>query len=327
MPAAQPGIQIMDLYRVKETTLSSIHSEEFKLERDLQQLVEANLEILFGLTLVTSEFSLGEFRLDTLAYDAENKAFVIIEYKKKHNASVIDQGYSYLSLMLNNKSDCILEFNEKQDGKLKRVDIDWSSSRVLFVSTSFNKFQRNSVNFKDIPFELWEVRRFANNIISVSQIQATSNESIRQIAPNQDASIIRQVSSEINVSSESDHLGRLSPAMQEVWKELKDNIEGWPDNNFNARRNYIGFRRGNKTACYIYFQRHALRIAIRRGKKTEDGQPGESFFNLEDYKGIAEESSWKYQDGKTESEYSIKLKSLKDIPYVRDLIRQKYETI
>lgn len=317
----------MDLYRVKETTLSSIHNEDFKLERDLQQLVEANLETLFGLTLVTSEFSLREFRLDTLAYDAENKAFVIIEYKKKHNASVIDQGFSYLSLMLNNKSDCILEFNEKQDQQFKRGDIDWSSSRILFISTSFNKFQRNSVNFKDIPFELWEVRRFANAIISVGQIQATSNESIKQIAPNQDASIIRQVSSEINVSSENDHLGKLSPAMLEVWEKLRSNIEDWSDSNLNACKQYIGFKRGNKVACYIHFQKRALRIEIRRGKKTEDGQPGERFFNLEDYKGIAEEQSWQYQDGKTEHVYSIKLKSLKDISYVQDLIRQKYETI
>ena len=103
----------MKLYNVKKDTLVSIRQEEFRLERDLQQIVEVNLETLFGLTFVSSEFSLGEFRLDTLAYDTENDAFVIIEYKKRNNASVIDQGYSYLSLMLNNKADFILEFNEK----------------------------------------------------------------------------------------------------------------------------------------------------------------------------------------------------------------------
>ncbi len=317
----------MDLYRLKETTLSFIHNEDFELERDLQRLVEANLEMLFGLTLVTSEFLMGQFRLDTLAYDEENKAFVIIEYKKKHNASVIDQGYSYLSSMLNNKAEFIVEFNEKLGRTLKRGDIDWSSSRVLFVSPSFNKFQRNSVNFRDIPFELWEVRRFANGIISVDQIQATSNESIRQINPNQDDSVISQVSSEIYVYIENDHLVKLSSVMRQVWEELRGNLEGWPDNSFYARKQYIGFKRGNKTACYIHFQKDALSIDINRGEKTEDGTAGRSFFNLDDYKEIAEEKNWQYKNGRTGHKYSIKLKHLKDIPHVLELISQKYRSI
>ena len=82
--------------------------------------------------LVKSEFALQKFRIDTLAYDKEANAFVIIEYKRSKNYSVIDQGYAYLSLMLNNKSDFILEFNENLNSSLKRNDVDWSQSRVLF---------------------------------------------------------------------------------------------------------------------------------------------------------------------------------------------------
>jgi hypothetical protein len=134
--------------------LEKVCATAFPCIRDLQQIVESNLETLFSLSFVSSEFLLGEFRLDTLAYDEENNAFVIIEYKKKHNASVIDQGYSYLSLMLNNKAEFILEFNEKRHQTLKHTEINWSSSRVLFISPSFNRYQKNSVNFKDIPFEL-----------------------------------------------------------------------------------------------------------------------------------------------------------------------------
>ena len=65
------------------------------------------METLFGLELVTSEFTLGKFRLDSLCFDFENNAFVIVEYKKGSSYSVIDQGYSYLSLMLNNKADFV----------------------------------------------------------------------------------------------------------------------------------------------------------------------------------------------------------------------------
>jgi len=165
---------------------------------------------------------------------------VIIEYKKKHNASVIDQGYSYLSLMLANKADFILEFNERRTEDLKRSEVNWPLSRVLFISPSFSRYQKNSLNFKDIPVELWEIRRFADGIISVDQIQASSKESIEQITTTQPNSVINQVSSEIQVYREEDHISRLSPAILEVWEDLLANLEDWPDSSFYARQPYIG---------------------------------------------------------------------------------------
>jgi hypothetical protein len=77
---------------------------------------------------------LKQFRIDTLAFDPEAKSFVIIEYKRDKTFSVIDQGYAYLLLMLNNKADFILECNESQHQSLKRTDVDWSQSKVIFVS-------------------------------------------------------------------------------------------------------------------------------------------------------------------------------------------------
>jgi RecB family endonuclease NucS len=95
----------MLLFKNKDSSLTSIERDSFKLEKDIQALVEANLDTLFGLELVTSEFTVGEFRLDSLAFDEQSNAFVIVEYKKGHSYSVVDQGYSYLSVMLNNKAE------------------------------------------------------------------------------------------------------------------------------------------------------------------------------------------------------------------------------
>jgi hypothetical protein len=58
--------------------------------------------------------------------DNENKSFVIIEYKIDQSFSVIDQGYAYLGLLLNNKAEFILEYNERKSLSLKRGDVDWS---------------------------------------------------------------------------------------------------------------------------------------------------------------------------------------------------------
>ena len=116
----------MQLFQNNGNILSPIERDSFKLERDIQSLVETNMEVIFGIEFVSTELTVGEFRLDTLAFDERNNSFVIVEYKKGHSYSVVDQGYSYLSVMLNNKAEFILEYNEKTDKKLKRTDIDWS---------------------------------------------------------------------------------------------------------------------------------------------------------------------------------------------------------
>ena len=121
--------------------------------------------------MVKSEFSLNGLRIDTLAYDNENNNFVIIEYKRDKNFSVIDQGYAYLSLMLNNKADFILEYNENCNKNLKRNDVDWSQSKVIFISPFFSKYQQQAINFNDLPMELWEISKYENNLIQYSRLK------------------------------------------------------------------------------------------------------------------------------------------------------------
>ena len=128
----------MNIYNLKNNTLSQVNEMPFLLEKDIQSLVETNIYDLFGYSFVSSEFSVSEYRIDSLCFDEENNSFVIVEYKKGSSYSVIDQGYSYLSTMLNNKAEFILEYNERQNATLKRDEVNWSSSKVLFVSPSFN---------------------------------------------------------------------------------------------------------------------------------------------------------------------------------------------
>ena len=153
----------MNVFSLNNNKLKSVKSIPFKREKDIQNIIENHTELLFGIEFVTSEFIIEEFRIDTLCFDVESSSFVIVEYKKGSSYSVIDQGYSYLSKMLNNKSEFILEYNERKNKTLKRDEIDWSQSRIIFISPSFNSYQKHSVNFKDIPFELWEIKGYHNN--------------------------------------------------------------------------------------------------------------------------------------------------------------------
>ena len=225
----------MDLYNLKNKKLTQIDTKPFNLEKDIQKIVEENTQELFNVQYVKSEFSLGDFRIDTLCFDEENNSFVIIEYKKGKSYSVIDQGYSYLSLMLNNKSDFILEYNENKKNNLKRGDVDWGSSKVIFISPSFNTYQKNSVNFQDVPFELWEIKKYSNNMISLNQHQSSSKESIQNLEGKKN-SIIKDVGKEVRVVSEDELFVGKDEGIHDLFQQMKEKILDWE--NVRITNNY-----------------------------------------------------------------------------------------
>ena len=164
----------MILYHNTSNTLEQVKEKPFKLERDIQNLFENNLQNIMGLQMVKSEFTIKNKRIDTLAYDKQSNAFIIIEYKRDKNYSVVDQGLTYLNLMLQNKAEFILTYNETLPESLHSKDVDWSQSRVAFVSPSFTENQISASDFKDFGIELWEVKQFENNTISINSIKKSS---------------------------------------------------------------------------------------------------------------------------------------------------------
>lgn len=85
----------MDLYKIENKKVKFLKPRELtgpRGEKELQGLIENNLNEIFGLTFIESELELQRKELDTLAYDKENNRIVIIEYKKEHDAGVFDRG-------------------------------------------------------------------------------------------------------------------------------------------------------------------------------------------------------------------------------------------
>lgn len=296
----------MALYKI-DKKLEYIKEKPFKLEKEIQELTEQNLKLIFGLDFVKSEFGLHNFRIDTLAFDFESNSFVIIEYKRDKNFSVIDQGYAYLSLMLNNKADFILEYNEKQRNQLKRTDVDWTQSRVMFVSPGFTNYQREAINFKDLPIELWEVKRFENDTVSYDQIQkAGAQESINTISKANKT--IAAVGTEIVVYTEEEHLANASDEMVELYQKLKGAISNLDNIEIKPKKKYIAFVSG-KNIVDIHPQKKALKLWINLTK-------GE----LDDSKNITRDVSATGHWGN--GDYELQIDNDEDLEYILSLIKQ-----
>ena len=297
----------MSIFNLKHSNLERIKEISFKLEKEIQNLTENNLNAIFNLKFVRSEFSLNNFRIDTLAFDEEADAFVIIEYKRDKTFSVIDQGYAYLSLMLNNKADFILEFNEKLDTSLKRHDVDWSQSRILFVSPKFTIFQKEAINFKDLPIELWEIKKYENSTVSYEQIQkAKAQESIKTISKTDQktANVIK----EIKVYSEDEHLKNVNEEIKELYELFKNAILNLGDLEIKPKKKYIAFVDG-RNVIDILPQKKALKMWINLNA-------GE----LDDSKHITRDVSNTGHWGN--GDYEIQVKSDDDLEYIMSLVKQ-----
>ncbi len=287
--------------------LESIKELPFKLEKEIQKISESNLEIIFGLHFVKSEFSLNDFRIDTLAFEKETQSFVVIEYKRDKNFSVIDQGYAYLSLMLNNKADFILEYNENCQDSLKKADVDWSQSKVVFISPSFTPYQREAINFKDLPIELWEIKRYSNDSIIYNQIKTSgAQESIKTISKQDET--IEKVSKEIKVYTEQELLGKANDTVLELYERFKNAVLSLDNIEIKPTKLYVAFV-GSSNIVDVEIQRNRLKIWINLAK-------GE----LDDPKNLARDVSNVGHWGN--GAYEIKIENDENLEYIMSLIKQ-----
>ena len=298
----------MKLYKTDKSGLLKLKENPFRLEKDIQNIFEKNLSEIMGLQLVKSEFSIKNKRIDTLAFDKQTQAFIIIEYKRDKNYSVVDQGLTYLNIMLQNRAEFILTYNETLNQMLHSKDVDWTQSRVAFVSPSFTENQISASDFKDLGIELWEIKQFENDIISVNSIKkSNAAQSIKPLLENNES--FKEVKENIKVYTEEDHYKNGSYATIELYEKFKSSIINLADNiEILPQKFYIAFKKGSNITD-IEMQKKGLKIFINA-----------KFGSINDPKNIAKDVSNIGHRGN--GEYQIQIENDDDLEYIMSLIKQ-----
>jgi predicted transport protein len=211
--------------------------------------------------------------------------------------------------MLENKADFIVEFNESTKKTIKRNDVDWSQSRVVFVSQSFTENQKIATNFKDLGIELWETKRYENNIISISPIKKSgSAESIKPLT--QSSKEMEAVQKEIKVYTEEDHLRGKPEETIELYESYKEAILNL-DNDIDLRikKLEIGFEKKGRLFFDIHLQKKGLKMWINL-KKGELDDPKSLFRDMSDVGHIGN------------GDYEIQVNDTTNLEYIMSLVKQ-----
>lgn len=138
------------LFRLKPT-VEQVDLKAVKLEKDIQTLIEQNMETFFGVRFLETEYVIAHSdgyetqggRIDSLGID-ENNCPIIFEYKRNDNENVINQGLFYLDWLMSHKADFTLLVMQKLGAK-QADRIDWSSPAVYCVANSFGKYDLHAI--------------------------------------------------------------------------------------------------------------------------------------------------------------------------------------
>ncbi|MBR6972264.1 MAG: hypothetical protein IKH89_05915 [Bacteroidales bacterium] len=299
----------MPLYQHSNGKLSAIKEKPFKLEKEIQNLVEANLKQLLDLDFVQTELTVQDVRFDTLAYDSTTNSFVIIEYKKDSSTSIFDQGVSYLNQMLKNQAECVLAYNNARKTNFNKSDFDWSQSRIVFICREFSEKQKMATDFKDLSIELWEVRRYANDTLMFSQL-GKSKHAVSITPLMKSSNNMKDVLSKTIPYSEDSLFKGFRDDIYELYEKFRDGILALDSEIvIKFTKLYAAFKKGGSNVCDLEPFKNSLCIFINLSK-------GE----LKDGLGLAKDVSNTGHHGN--GDYRIQIRDAEQYEYILSLIKQ-----
>jgi predicted transport protein len=160
---------MMPLFHIDKSKLMTAKLINFAKEKEIQTLIENNLEVVFNCKFIESEFSTGSEhagRIDTLAL-SEDYNPVIIEYKKMASSELVNQSLYYLSWIKDHKGDFQVAVNKKLG---KDIEIDWDDIRVICIAPEYKKYDLHAVRMMGANIELWQYKYYSTNTLYLEEI-------------------------------------------------------------------------------------------------------------------------------------------------------------
>ena len=143
----------------------------FRYERELQEFFEKHLHTLTGVEFLASEHPTGPRhgrRIDTLGIDGAGRP-VVVEYKRRQDQNVINQGLDYLAWLEDHQAE-FRELVRKQLGDGRVTDIDFGASRLLCIAEEFLRQDQIAAENSRRPIELLRYRRYGDAYVALEWV-------------------------------------------------------------------------------------------------------------------------------------------------------------
>jgi len=231
----------LKLFKITNT-IEELPASTVNIEKELQTLIENNMEKFFGVRFLQTEYTTTNGgRIDSLGID-ENNCPVIFEYKRASNENVINQGLFYLDWLLDHKANFEL-FVLKKFGQKTSDNIDWTMPRLICVAGDFTKYDEYAV--KQIPrnIDLIRYRLYGNELILFELVNSNISKPLKDTA---DSSSTKKTADK----NFDEQLQTAEPNIRNLYFSIRDYILALGDDiTENQLKLYVAFKKIKNIIC------------------------------------------------------------------------------
>lgn len=241
--------------KVKELT-----SNAAKLEKELQDLIEKNMEEFFGVRFLQSEFTTTHGgRIDSLGLDEDNCP-VIFEYKRSASENVINQGLFYLDWLMDHKAAFQL-LADKVLGKETSENIDWSVPRLICIASEFTKYDEYAVKQINRNIDLVRYKYFGEELLLFELVHTnTQTKAISTDSPN----------TKYKEKTFDDKLDSSSKQVKDLYEEIDNFILSLGEDIQSKKlKFYVAYKKIKNFACLEVYQNKVV-IYLKRQIEEKD---------------------------------------------------------
>lgn len=310
----------MAIFEIEKGKAKRVRLSEFKLEKDLQRLIEENMEIIFNCRLIATEFSTGNIhsgRIDSLAI-SEDFNPVIIEYKKVASSDLINQSLYYLHWIRDHKGDFQVVANKVLG---KNIEVDWSDIRVICIAPEYKKYDLHAVQVMGANIELWQYKLYENEILNIEEIYKRTNTSSREFEDyNEKNPVMVEAGKKAAITRKNavytiqEHFNNLDKSLVDLFNTVRDYITSL-DSSIEElpKKNYIAYKTSQNFVC-LQTYRKKLTLYLKLNPDEVKPMPEQ----CRDVRNIGH-----YGTG----EFELIIKDLKDFEETKYLLNEAYKNI
>lgn len=295
----------MPVFTTQNGKLKKLSSQPFSKEKELQALVEQNLDELLGMHFLATEYTTTfGGRIDTLAVDYTG-APVIIEYKRNKNDNVINQGMSYLRWLQAQKVEFFEMLVIKKLGSevAQKIEIDWKNPRVVCVAEAYSKFDIDTVEVIPMRIELFKYRNYESGIFSLEPLGVSEQKS-------KTSSDVQVEKTTIDATIE-ELTKKASPSTKELFEDLRARIFELDENiTEKATTLYVAYR-VTKNFAEIHIGKNQLKVHLRPIEYSDPDSKVEK---------VSDSYNWTM-------DRRIYVKSANDLAYALKIIEESYQDV
>lgn len=243
-------------------------SSTVTLEKELQTIIEHNMETFFGVTFLATEYRTTDGgRMDSIGID-ENHCPVIFEYKRSIKDNVINQGLFYLNWLLDHKDSFKVLVIEKQ-GLDAADNIDWSMPRVICVAGDFTKYDESAIKQMNRNISLIRYKKFGEDLLMFEQV----NENIAATVIEDNCSIAATKSK----GGQKSFVEKKKDASTEIltlYEDIRNYVLSLGDDiTENQLKYYVAFKKIKNIVCVEILKNH-LTLYLKLDANTIDYEDG-----------------------------------------------------